>query len=473
MHKKHIHISRRSLYQSKAMHLRIPRHVIAMTMMIAIVAPAWAAMEGLSLQPREQDFIITAYYSPMPDQCCYVKGSEEADKILNGEGRAGADGTPVYPGMAAAPGSYAFGTRIVLPGIGVVTVHDRGGAIQEWEKAHRLDLWVGYGEEGLARALAFGVQRVHGTVYASGAQGPEERFVAEHFVSPWDRLKPFLTLDNGLLDARPRSGEKGLSVTMLQEHLRDLGYFHDAVSGLFGDETKNALTQFLRDMGADDPSDQLTAHAAALLVAAVRQKQHKFPVGFIDAASAPVQITAAQRLLRFLGLYKGRTDGQYSDTLKQAILAFQKQESLIGGPDSPGAGRIGPVTRAHLSDRWQRTMVGRKANALLTLTRVTQMLEKKGRLVTHFMELGYSGPDVRAYQQMLSDRGFFPKEKINGVFGDLTRSATIRYQLAMKLITKETDAGAGTVGAKTMRLLRQEEVRRAQQLVRSYGWQVL
>ncbi|MBI5156244.1 hypothetical protein HZA45_03150, partial [Candidatus Peregrinibacteria bacterium] len=78
-----------------------------------------------------------------------------------------------------------------------------------------------------------------------------------------------------------------------------------------------------------------------------------------------------------------------------------------------------------------------------------------------------------AYQQMLSDRGFFPKEKINGVFGDLTRDATIRYQLAMKLIRNQKDEGAGTVGAKTMRALRQEEIQRAKQMVRSFGWQVL
>ena len=79
--------------------------------------------------PYERDFVITAYYSPLPGQCCYVKGGEIADKILNGNGTHGADGTAVHPGMIAAPKSYAFGTRIQLPGIGIGTVNDRGGAI--------------------------------------------------------------------------------------------------------------------------------------------------------------------------------------------------------------------------------------------------------------------------------------------------------------------------------------------------------
>ena len=37
-----------------------------------------------------QFYIITAYYSPLPDQEFYLKGSYEADIRLNGQGIAGA-----------------------------------------------------------------------------------------------------------------------------------------------------------------------------------------------------------------------------------------------------------------------------------------------------------------------------------------------------------------------------------------------
>ena len=95
---------------------------------------------------REQKFVITAYYSPLPRQCCYVTGGYESDIRLNGQGLVSADGTAVYPGMAAAPPSYTFGTRIALPGLGVFHVHDRGQAIVEKPSGeHRLDLWVGVG----------------------------------------------------------------------------------------------------------------------------------------------------------------------------------------------------------------------------------------------------------------------------------------------------------------------------------------
>ena len=50
-----------------------------------------------------ETFIISAYYSPVVEQMKYVTGSYEGDIYLNGGGVHGADGTPVYPGMIAAP----------------------------------------------------------------------------------------------------------------------------------------------------------------------------------------------------------------------------------------------------------------------------------------------------------------------------------------------------------------------------------
>lgn len=429
--------------------------------------------EAESHKPYEQDFIITAYYSPLPDQCCYVRGGEEADKMLNGEGRAGADGTPVYPGMIAAPLSYPFGTRIVLPGIGIVTVHDRGGAIQEVDQGHRLDVWVGEGEEGLARALAFGVMHARGKVYPAGTAQPAERFALENLASPPDRLKPFLTLDYGLLDARPRLGQRGLSVTMLQEHLRDVGSFTHAVTDLFGSTTQQALTAFLRDMGSREPSDRLTERSAALLVAAVRQKQLPAPVPLMGPESSARTIATAQRLLRFLGLYRGRTDGRYSDPLQSAVIAFQRNHALVADAGSPGAGRIGPLTRGKLIVAWQRAMIEKRSAKLMLLKRISAVLAERGELPDAFLALGQTGHTVRRYQELLAQRNFFPKEKINGVFGELTRASTIEYQRAAGIIQNANDEGAGTVGPQTMRALRIDEQRVMYKMVRSYGWSVL
>jgi 3D (Asp-Asp-Asp) domain-containing protein len=143
-------------------------------------------------QPFAQDLVLTAYYSPLPDQCCYVKGGFQEDVILNGQGTNGADGTEVYPGMVAAPPSYPFGTRIEIPGLGTFTVHDRGGAIQEQGAIHRLDVWAGAGEEGLARALAFGVKRMRATIYPPSSEKPQESFSLASLRAPPEYLRPYV-----------------------------------------------------------------------------------------------------------------------------------------------------------------------------------------------------------------------------------------------------------------------------------------
>ena len=56
------------------------------------------------------DCVITAYYSPLPNQEKYVTGDFESEKRLEGNGTNGASGRPVFTGMVAASKQYPFGT---------------------------------------------------------------------------------------------------------------------------------------------------------------------------------------------------------------------------------------------------------------------------------------------------------------------------------------------------------------------------
>lgn len=131
----------------------------------SIFSPVFAD-ETSSMEKKK--FIVTAYYSPLPNQSFYLKGSYEADIRLNGNGTHGASGKAVYIGMLAAPKTYAFGTKVYLEGLGVGTVDDRGGAIvssgSRGYDADRLDIWMGHGEEGLRRALSWGKRSVMGNI---------------------------------------------------------------------------------------------------------------------------------------------------------------------------------------------------------------------------------------------------------------------------------------------------------------------
>lgn len=128
----------------------------------------FAVSVDAAMAAETKTFIATAYYSPTPDQAKYYTGTYAGDLSLNGGNSKASDGTPVYVGMVAAPKNYTFGTKINLDGIGVVSVHDRGGAIGAGDGYDRIDIWMGYGDEGLARTLAWGRREITGTIVDKG-----------------------------------------------------------------------------------------------------------------------------------------------------------------------------------------------------------------------------------------------------------------------------------------------------------------
>lgn len=426
--------------------------------------------------PYQRTLVITAYYSPLPGQCCYVKGSLEADKILNGNGTHGADGTPVYPGMAAAPSSYAFGTRIKLPGIGVVTVHDRGGAILEGTQSDRLDLWVGHGEEGLARALAFGKQTVTATVYPKGTSAPAESLTLASLPSPLTALKPFAvpTGASSLLSAiLPAYGEKGDTVSRIQEQLKAAGYFAQEVTGFYGDVTKSSVLAFLGDIGLGGDGHSLSATGALYLTAAAGTTYDEALIPFATPESTPSELASVRRILRHLGYYKGRTVGPYDETLRTAIIAFQRDRGLVMDAASPGAGRVGPLTRGKMAQILRTKRIARKAERLLLLERVRSALIAKNLLPAAFAQEGEKGDTVKVIQRSLAMLGFFPAQDASGFFGPLTRESVLAYQLKHKLVKDDSDTGAGRVGPSTLKQLQDDAVATAARKVNAYGWAAL
>jgi len=119
----------------------------------------------------------SAYYSPEPDQARYATGTLAGDARLNGPGVRPAAGTAPAHGVLAAPPAYPFGTALHVDGYGLGRVHDRGGAIVRTGGSDRLDLWMGRGDEGLRRALSWGIRDHVATVFVEGAAADIERVV--------------------------------------------------------------------------------------------------------------------------------------------------------------------------------------------------------------------------------------------------------------------------------------------------------
>ncbi len=447
--------------------------------MIAAASPVsaqpFAIVNTEGSQPQEVNFVLTAYYSPLPGQCCYVKGGLEPDKILNGNGTHGADGTPVYVGMVAAPPSYAFGTKVQVPGLGVLEVHDRGGAIQlqDGGKIHRIDVWAGYGEEGLARALSFGVKRVRGVVYPPGTTQPASDFALDRITMDFDRLRPYNVIHNGLIDVEPKVGDTSLSVAFLQDHLRTLGYLPNEPTKHFGNDTKEALEKFQKDRGLTADGTALQPETAAVLMAAVRMLGRDMGVPLVGSGSSHRDIASVQRVLRSIGYYKGRTDGLYSDATRRGIIAFQKEKLLIGDETSPGAGMIGPITQASIADTLRAQKTKKLADGILFQKKVRDMLAQKGMLVAGTSEEGYKGAVVEGIQRFLASVGYLPEDKVTGMFGPVTRQGVVAYQVARGILSNPSQGGAGIVGPVTLKALQEDQMRAAYAAVRSNGWDAL
>ncbi len=249
-------------------------------------------------------FRISAYYSPLPCQEKYTTGTYEGDVRLNGRGTNGADGTQVYPGMIAAPKTFAFGTKLYIPGFGTGTVHDRGGAIVssngEEGSFDRLDIWMGFGDEGLRRALNFGKRNLEVTVYGVDPS------IADNVTIPgftWD--EKHATCDGNVTTIAPSVVSPVLISSVSTPTVSENTY------GVVKDDL------FYQGLMKGD----------------------------INA-----DVSRLQRELNALNFYKGKITGNFDDLTAHALFKFQQSQGIVAVSTDVGAGYFGPTTRNRLNE---------------------------------------------------------------------------------------------------------------------------
>ena len=284
----------------------------------------------------EKTFLISAYYSPLPNQNFYAQGSYEADIRMNGNGTNGADGTEVYPGMLAAPATYAFGTKMKIPGLGVGTVHDRGGAIvvagERKQSYDRIDVWMGIGEKGLTNALNWGKREVTVTVYS-----PEYPII-QNFTLPGStpNFVTYLEL-----------GDTGTAVEQLQKELKTYGYLRQKISGEFDEQTKRALLGLqlawqIIDSADEENAGKLDEKTQTSLNVKIQQREQQYFLSskklarpksnstnsqFFASLSLGDRGDAVRELqikLTEMRFYECEINGIYDEVMENCIFEFQK-----------------------------------------------------------------------------------------------------------------------------------------------------
>lgn len=455
-------------------------------------------------QPYKKQFLISAYYSPLPGQNRYLRGTYEKDIRLNGRGVAGADGTGVYDGMLAAPKNYAFGTKIFLPSLGIGTVHDRGGAIIAKANYDRIDVWMGYGDAGLTRALNWGMRMIEGTIYPDGAN------LQDNIDYTWIPTSPSTTINLKTTSApivvkntftkglgKNSSGEE---VKILQEKLKELGYFDAETTGTYGSQTIESVFAFQKDQGILSSWNE---YGAGYFGNTTREKLNKIisqneqekvaEKAISDLASETIvedtkllitsglgkdaegeDVEKLQQTLKDLGYYDGEINGKYDVATIDAVLEFQKEFSLISKDSDYGAGFFGPKTKKALeealvkkeselhfgellaemdfSDNTIIVAFEKQEKPVISKTKVFAVKPKE-QLISMTLQKGDQGEIVKELQKKLIKEGYLNIIQETDFFGAMTEEALIQYQIDNGIIPAKNNPGAGIVGPMTRQSL--------------------
>ncbi|MDD3302192.1 MAG: peptidoglycan-binding protein [Candidatus Gracilibacteria bacterium] len=432
-----------------------------------------------------QYFIVTAYYSPLPNQSHYLRGSYEADIRLNGNGVKGASGVGVYNGMLAGPSKYPFGTKIYLEGFGTGTIADRGGAIVEaGERGYsydRIDVWMGYGDEGLDKALTWGKRKVKGQIIEMG------NGVALNNTSSTNNPNIY-NINIGFESSKS-------NIMLLQKKLKELGLYKGELDGKYNNETvsilikyqiENGIIKSKNDYGAgywgaktrklfstkevngffnkslvvnttSTTKTENSTHKKAVITSTATTKD--IFTTYVYPSSSKEDIKNLQTKLKELTFYKGDINGDYS-SIKNILISYQLNKNIIKSGNEVGAGYFGPKTRetmkkdyvAYINQKEIDDKNKKKVDEikLAMLNQASTTVEKIGT-----PKYGEVSQNVRELQKVLTTLGYFDG-KDTAIYGDMTKQSVYNFQKDNKLVITISDPGAGKLGNKTKNVIKNE-----------------
>ncbi|MFA7278185.1 MAG: peptidoglycan-binding protein [Candidatus Gracilibacteria bacterium] len=408
-------------------------------------------------------FETTAYYSPLPNQQKYVTGSYASDIRLNGRGTNGADGTPVYPGMVAAPSVYPFGTKMRIPGIGTVAVHDRGGAIvasQDSTHHDRLDIWMGFGDKGLSRALTWGRRTV--SIELLGINPSIEEEITLSNYDPSERVpnqnpnpnppstnntpsttnkavvktSPVVIAPPALFEEDIWYLSSGASVVKLQRVLQALGYYKGVIDGFYGDDVRDAVFAFQKDHSLFGQREELGAgHTGpqtriALEKAFTDRRKTLIPTKSFGRGSHGEDVLKLQQVLKSLG-YDVPLTGVFDEKTESALFQFQKDQSIVLRETDLGAGYFGQKTLSALEKKYVASLTSQQAAVVIDVP----------SYLVQDLAPNSSGESVRQLQQELM-RLNYVRVQPTGFYGPATAHAVFKFKQAQGIVASEQDDSA-------------------------------
>ena len=247
-----------------------------------------------------------------------------------------------------------------------------------------------------------------------------------------------------------KAGMSGDAVKLMQQKLKDLGYYGGAVTGSFGNVTWEAVRAFQRANGltADGVAGQKTLEKLYATVSNGTQDSAASGSGSANTGAASDTtadttltlkvgmsgdaVKQMQQKLKDLGYYTGSVTGSFGNVTWEGVRKFQKANGLTAD------GVAGPKTLAALYGTTGGTSSGSGTGTGSTTTGSSDTVT-----VNATLQVGSRGTDVKNLQTRLKELGYLTGSA-DGVFGTATETAVKAFQKANSLTSD------GVAGPKTL-----------------------
>lgn len=423
--------------------------------------------EKLSANADEGYFVVTAYYSPLPNQKHYLKGNYTDEIRLNWRWIAWASGKKVFSGMLAAPKNYQFGTKIKLEGLWIGSVEDRGGAIvNAWNRGYssdRIDVWMWYWDEGLRRALYWGKRKIKWSIIS-----PHSKTTIDYKNIPsplWATTGLITTPSIFYKSIWKKSSKQDITslksflswIWVYQWEVNDV-YSNDLISYIYDFQIKSKILQIGDIQGAGYWGKKTRAQFL--------EQYRTWELEYIDSdksinndsfewykndifykkVATNSDVSELQNILLQLELYNWEINWDYN-SIQDIILNYQLDNNIIASINTLGSWYYWPKTRKSLYldyteyEKYKEKIEGIK----IELTKLKdQSLQKAEKKILDLWGMAFwnISPKVRELQILLKDLGYFDN-KDTAIYWNITKNAILAFQIDHNIVTNKSDLGAG------------------------------
>ncbi len=433
-----------------------------------------------------QHYIVTAYYSPLPDQKYYLKWNYEDEIKLNWRWIRWASWLEVFNWMFAWPNKYPFWTKMYLEWIWTWIIADRWWAIvaawERWYEVDRIDVWMWYWDEWLKKALSWWKRKVSWKIIEMWSNSN----IWVNFTSSNINLSKINKEEIYRINIWPESSKDNLKI--LQTKLKEVWLYKWEIDWKYNNELKNTLINFqianwiiksentywawywgakTREKLASKEKELTSKNIKVSKVENNDQKNKKEIISlpkdifstYVSPESNKNDIIALQNKLKEMWLYNWGISWRYGD-IQKVILNYQLDKKIISSKTETWAWYFWPKTRELLKKDYSWFLVKkdleerdrRKLEELKNLA-LKQADETMWKIWTP--KIWETSKNVRELQKVLTTLWYF-EWKDTAIYGDKTKESVFKFQIDKKLLSKATDPWAWKIWEKTKTEIKKE-----------------